>query len=84
MENNCGLIEAIKKEAVEARLLEAFLESVPQFIMQWSIVFWTGVICECLPVCPVNFTKVCRLCVLEMLKALSDLVTFEIALLTKS
>jgi hypothetical protein len=43
---NLDLIKKIKAEAVTSRILEAFLESAPQFILQWSIVFRTGNISE--------------------------------------
>jgi len=36
----------IKKEALDSAVLDAFLESAPQFVLQSSIVLWTGNICE--------------------------------------
>lgn len=41
---NALLIETIQREAVNSSLLEAFLESAPQFVLQCSIVLRTGII----------------------------------------
>ncbi len=46
LKRNIDLIKKMKEEAVTSKILEAFLESAPQFILQWSIVFRTGNISE--------------------------------------
>ncbi len=45
---NSNLIFMIKKEASDSGVLEAFLESAPQLILQSSIVLRTGNICNAL------------------------------------
>ena len=43
---NTSIIRKMKKNAFEAGVYEAFLESAPQFILQSSIVLRTGIICK--------------------------------------
>jgi len=43
---NSELIFMLKKEAFESDVFEAFLESVPQFILQSTIVLRTGNACN--------------------------------------
>ena len=43
---NRKIIMTIQQETVASGLLEAFLESAPQLILQCSIILRTGVICK--------------------------------------
>ena len=42
--HNSSLIDIIQREALGLGLLEAFLESAPQFVLQCSIILRTGII----------------------------------------
>ena len=44
MSKNDDLVKGIQQDAVGSGLLEAFLESTPQFIFQCSIIVRTGII----------------------------------------
>jgi hypothetical protein len=44
--NNATLLLKIKREAMISGILEAFLESAPQFILQMTIILKTGNISE--------------------------------------
>jgi hypothetical protein len=48
LHQNALLIETIRREVVSASLLEAFLESAPQFVLQCFIVLCTGIISKLL------------------------------------
>jgi hypothetical protein len=39
---NAEKMELIYKEVSGSKILEAYLESAPQFILQCSIILWTG------------------------------------------
>lgn len=42
LEQNTGLILKMKNECLHSGLLEAYLESAPQFVLQCSIILRTG------------------------------------------
>ena len=44
LQQNFHNVRSIKTESLESGLLEAFMESAPQFILQLSIVIRTGII----------------------------------------
>ena len=44
---NAGLIEKIRRKALDSGLFEAYLESAPQFILQCSIILITGNTSQC-------------------------------------
>lgn len=48
--DNAHLITAIKRDAIRARILDAFLTSAPQFILQLTIILRTGKYGEFSPV----------------------------------
>ena len=59
--DNSHLMAAIKRDAVKSRILEAFLESAPQFILQLSIILKSGKLGEFFFECLLKVVKFCLL-----------------------